>query len=238
MAKIFDYYVDRIEVSHPRKKADANGQRQQETDKYVLRCHLVCVDFDAMQIWQTYQNDGKASNETLKNAVLNIMSDNGKADVNTLIANAKDNKYVLTEQQIEQLMSYGPRKKDLTLIKACQLVDYKLPVPMCMKYSQELNGHAAGTWVCNPNSDTVKLFTSFQVLCQTFGEPDNFLANQRPEDVAEQRIRQMYSIRDAKKNGAVFNEDELRKYGLTDVQGMNVPDNIPEANAITEVPAI
>ena len=44
MAKIFDYYVDQIEVSHPRKKADVNGQRQQETGKYVLRCHLVCVD--------------------------------------------------------------------------------------------------------------------------------------------------------------------------------------------------
>ena len=86
MAKIFDYYVDRIEVSHPRKKADANGQRQPETDKYVLRCHLVCVDFDAMQIWQTYQDNGKASNETLKNAVLTIMSNNGQADVNTLIA--------------------------------------------------------------------------------------------------------------------------------------------------------
>lgn len=216
MNLIFDYVIKQIVVSHPNKP----GQQEKDTSKYVMNCLAVCKKFRNQKVHIIYQNDGRSSDEFLRDAVIDVVT---KDKLNSQIANIPDHRYTLSQDEMAKLKEYGADKDDLTLLPSCQLVDYKLPVPMCMKYTTALGGHNAGEFVKKPNSEFVKLFTGFQVLCQTFGEANEFLSGQRPEDVAEGRIRNMISVLDAQKKGAIFDPNDLRTYGLTAEKGMDIP---------------
>lgn len=222
MNLIFDYVIKSIVVSHPNKP----NTKEKDTTKYVMNCLAVCKKFRNQKVHIIYQNDGRGSDEYLRDAVKDVVE-----NINTKISNAENNRYTLTQDEMVKLKDYGADHDDLTLLPACQLVDYKLPVPMCMKYSTTLGSHAAGEFVKKPNSEYVKLFASFQVLCQTFGEPNEFLSGQRPEDIAEGRIRNMIPILDAQKEGALFDENDLKIYGLSTEKGMNMPTEVEDETA-------
>lgn len=212
---ILDYRIKSITVFHPSKP----NSTEKDTEKYTMRCLVACIKFRRQTAVKVYQNDGKNSDEYLLEAVKKTVE-----NLDSKISSAKDNRYTLTDEEMSKLKEYGSDKEDLLFLPCCELVNYKLPVPMCMKYTHELNGHKEGSYVCKPNSEYAKIWTSLQVLCETLGSEGEYRSGCRPEDVAEAITRNMIPITVViEKKEAQLDYNELKFLGLTEETGGNIP---------------
>lgn len=211
---IFDYRIKSIQVFHPAKPKST----EKDTEKYTMRCLVACIKFRRQTAVKIYQNDGKNSDEYLLAAVKKTVE-----NIDQKITNAKNGRYELSDEELAKLKEYGSDKEDLLLLPCCQLVNYKLPVPMCMKYTNDLNGHKEGEYVCKSNTDYVRIWTDIQVLCETLGADNEFRSGCRPEDVVETITRNMIPITKVIEEGAKLDYNELKFLGLTDEVGGNIP---------------
>ena len=212
---IFDYTIKSITVLHPSKP----NSTEKDTEKYTMRCLVACIKFRRQTAVKVYQNDGKNSDEYLLQAVKKTVE-----NIDQKITHAKDGRYELSEEELAKLKEYGPDKEDLLFLPCCELVNYKLPVPMLMKYSRELNGHKEGEYVLKPNTEYAKIWTSIQVLCETLGADGEYRSGCRPEDVAETITRNMIPITVAMdKKDVKLDYNELKFLGLTEEVGGNIP---------------
>lgn len=212
---ILDYRIKSITVFHPSKP----NSKEKDTEKYTMRCLVACIKFRRQTAVKVYQNDGKNSDEYLLEAVKKTVE-----NLDSKISSAKDNRYALTDEEMSKLKEYGPDKEDLLFLPCCELVNYKLPVPMCMKYTNDLNGHKEGEFVCKPNTEYAKIWTSIQVLCETLGGDGEYRSGCRPEDVAETITRNMIPITVViEKKEAQLDYNELKFLGLTEETGGNIP---------------
>ena len=223
---ILDYRIKSITVFHPVKP----GTKEKDVEKYTMRCLAACIKFRRQTAVKVYQNDGKNSDEYLLAAVKKVVK-----NLDNNISSAKEGRYELSDEELAQLKEYGPDKEDLLFLPCCELVNYKLPVPMCMKYSRELNGHKEGEYVCKPNSDYARIWTSLQVLCETLGSEGEYRSGCRPEDVAETMTHNMIPITVViEKKEVPLDYNELKFLGLTDEVGGNIPTQEAVAEEILD----
>lgn len=223
---ILDYRIKSITVFHPSKP----NSTEKDVTKYTMRCLVSCIKFRRQTAIKVYQNDGKNSDEYLLDAVKKTV-----ANLDSNISSAKDGRYELTDEELTKLKEYGSDKEDLLFLPCCELVNYKLPVPMCMKYSVDLNGHKKGEYVCKPNTEYARIWTSLQVLCETLGSEGEYRSGCRPEDVAETITRNMIPITVVmEKKEAPLDYNELKFLGLTKETGGNIPSQEDVATEIID----
>ena len=230
--KVFDYKIVQITIKHPAKA----GSNEKALDKYVIRTICQCIKFRQQKVVRLYQHDGRGSDEYFREQV--IVACGGKADCDNKIANAKDNAYTLTADEMAKLKDVDG--ENLLLMPSCQLVAFRLEHPVCMKYNSDLGNHKKGELVLRANSKYVRIWDSVTVLCQTFGEPvedvyygDGFLSGQRPCEMAESWLRNTTPLSDIVAEFGFDKVDpmDVTKYNLTgDVVGQDVPTNTGDAD--------